>query len=296
MECPTYDAKNPERQICRGDYVTRMHETSRSQSPPPMTKQTRLRRLKTTGGAPAVSADPPAVMRKKGRFKVAAIVSVIVVVVTVVASLAYYYQPVRGTGSSSSTEIVTGNSVQFYFTPTQGIPPYRYSWTFGDGGTSTEKNPTHTYGLLGTFPVTVSVTDRAGMKCTWTTKITVRHAFVFIDQVKVSYWSLAGTDNITLSSDYYYNMWVDGVLKVNEGVHSGSYIVGLQPGTEHTIQVQIQEAPLGPSFGYMTMADDKGDITMPTSTADMHCTLWYATSEHSFMTDGRMAIFVLFPD
>jgi len=34
-----------------------------------------------------------------------------------------------------------------------------YSWNFGDGGTSTLANPSHTYSTLGTYPVTLTVSD-----------------------------------------------------------------------------------------------------------------------------------------
>src|SRR5437879_323051 len=37
-----------------------------------------------------------------------------------------------------------------------------YSWTFGDGGTSTAQNPSHTYGAGGSYTVTLRVTDNQG--------------------------------------------------------------------------------------------------------------------------------------
>ncbi|MCX6582613.1 MAG: PKD domain-containing protein [Candidatus Aminicenantes bacterium] len=37
-----------------------------------------------------------------------------------------------------------------------------YSWNFGDGGTSTLKNPSHTYTTIGTFTVTETVTNAFG--------------------------------------------------------------------------------------------------------------------------------------
>jgi len=37
-----------------------------------------------------------------------------------------------------------------------------WSWDFGDGATSTERNPTHTYASGGTFPVRLTVTDGGG--------------------------------------------------------------------------------------------------------------------------------------
>jgi PKD repeat protein len=37
-----------------------------------------------------------------------------------------------------------------------------YSWNFGDGGTSTAQNPSHTYPAAGTYAVTLTVTDNQG--------------------------------------------------------------------------------------------------------------------------------------
>jgi VCBS repeat-containing protein len=38
----------------------------------------------------------------------------------------------------------------------------KWEWTFGDGGTSGEQNPSHTYGTSGTYNVTLKVTDNDG--------------------------------------------------------------------------------------------------------------------------------------
>ena len=40
-----------------------------------------------------------------------------------------------------------------------GLYPYNYSWSFGDGSTSTVANPSHTYTSAGTYNVTLIVTD-----------------------------------------------------------------------------------------------------------------------------------------
>jgi PKD repeat protein len=37
-----------------------------------------------------------------------------------------------------------------------------YAWTFGDGGTSTEQNPSHTYSDAGTYTVSLTVTNACG--------------------------------------------------------------------------------------------------------------------------------------
>ncbi|MGW4466211.1 ThuA domain-containing protein [Micromonospora sp. NPDC004704] len=48
-----------------------------------------------------------------------------------------------------------------------------YAWTFGDGGTSTTANPTHTYAANGTYPAKLTVQDPAGNFGSSTVTITV---------------------------------------------------------------------------------------------------------------------------
>ncbi len=40
--------------------------------------------------------------------------------------------------------------------------PYTWSWDFGDGNTSTQQNPTHTYAADGTYGVCLTITDTCG--------------------------------------------------------------------------------------------------------------------------------------
>ncbi|MEO8672900.1 MAG: PKD domain-containing protein [Tahibacter sp.] len=47
------------------------------------------------------------------------------------------------------------------------------SWTFGDGGTSTSTNPSHTYAAAGPYNVALAVTDNGGASNTVTKAITV---------------------------------------------------------------------------------------------------------------------------
>ncbi len=60
------------------------------------------------------------------------------------------------TPSSSSSIPVT---VQFSASANGGYSPYTYYWTFGDGGSSTLQNPSHTYQTSGIFTAVVKVTD-----------------------------------------------------------------------------------------------------------------------------------------
>lgn len=53
------------------------------------------------------------------------------------------------------------NPVQFTGSASGGTEPYSWAWNFGDGGSSTAQNPTHTYTTSGTSTVTLTVTDAA---------------------------------------------------------------------------------------------------------------------------------------
>jgi gliding motility-associated-like protein len=53
-------------------------------------------------------------------------------------------------------------NIPFQFNNQSVTAPLTYAWTFGDGGTSTLENPTHTYTAPGTYTVTLDVTGATG--------------------------------------------------------------------------------------------------------------------------------------
>ena len=61
--------------------------------------------------------------------------------------------------TASFTYTAVGLTVNFTNTSTGGAS---YSWNFGDGGTSTEANPTHVYTSAGVYNVTLTVTNGCG--------------------------------------------------------------------------------------------------------------------------------------
>ena len=52
-----------------------------------------------------------------------------------------------------------GEPIQFTGTAENGNPPYVYHWDFGDGDSSDEQNPAHSYDDYGDYTVVLSVTD-----------------------------------------------------------------------------------------------------------------------------------------
>jgi PKD repeat protein len=61
--------------------------------------------------------------------------------------------------TANTTSACTGVAVSF--TDQTAGPVSTWSWTFGDGGTSTLQNPTHAYAAAGTYTVTLTVTSGA---------------------------------------------------------------------------------------------------------------------------------------
>lgn len=75
-----------------------------------------------------------------------------------------------GTGLASATVY----NFQFTVPASGGVPPYTYSWSFGDGSANgSGAAPTHTYANIGTFVATVTVADSMGALAQAQTPVTV---------------------------------------------------------------------------------------------------------------------------
>lgn len=83
----------------------------------------------------------------------------------------------------ASATPLSGNApllVTFSSSVDGGSPPYSCQWDFGDGGTSSQANVSHTYALSGTYTPTLTVFDSAGRKGqSPPLEIEVRSAFDF---------------------------------------------------------------------------------------------------------------------
>jgi hypothetical protein len=100
-----------------------------------------------------------------------------------------FYTVADGSGTTSNQAPIAVVSAS----PTNGVAPLTvtfssagsfdtegtqltYSWTFGDGGTSTSANPTHTYPGPGIFPARLSVSDGTNTTASSILPLTVRPA------------------------------------------------------------------------------------------------------------------------
>jgi PKD repeat protein len=100
---------------------------------------------------------------------------------------------------SISATPTSGNiplTVTFASSVTGGFAPYNYAWTFGDGGSSVEANPTHAYRSPGTDTVTVVVRDATGSNIEGTTEYT---ATVLPLQLSASAYPVSGVEPLTVA-------------------------------------------------------------------------------------------------
>ena len=68
---------------------------------------------------------------------------------------------------NSSTHFIDGS------TSSTGDPINAWNWDFGDGNTSNQQNPFHTYSTSGTYTITLNVASQKGCKDTTTNVVTV---------------------------------------------------------------------------------------------------------------------------
>ena len=94
------------------------------------------------------------------------------------------------TGEALFTYNADGYTVTFTNTSTISGGSVTHLWEFGDGETSTEKDPVHTYAGKGEYSVTLTETDADGGTHTITTRINVdKKTRIFLDDNSLDDWN-----------------------------------------------------------------------------------------------------------
>ena len=108
-------------------------------------------------------------------------------------------EPPTAAFTASPTSGSAPLDVDFTDTSTGGTPT-SWSWDFGDGGSSSLANPSHTYTKPGSYPVTLTAKNSGGTSTTLPQTITVRdtNAPVGSFSVSPSNSAVAGSTTVTL--------------------------------------------------------------------------------------------------
>jgi len=139
--------------------------------------------------------------------------------VTVTAPPPPNQPPVAAFGSSCTLLVCSFTSTSS--DPDGSIASYR--WTFGDGGSATEQNPTHVYTAPGTYTVTLTVTDNQGATDNVSHTVTVA-----APPPNVAPSVNAGPDETAVTGLLYSMTW-----SFSDGNHNGpwSYTIDWGDGT-----------------------------------------------------------------
>jgi len=104
------------------------------------------------------------------------------------------------TGPAEASDLVASFStaindlvVNFTSTAIGGDGQYHYAWDFGDNGSSSEQNPSHTYDQAGSYTVVLTLTDGLGVISRVTHNTTVNAAVVVVPPAKVKSSSGGGS-------------------------------------------------------------------------------------------------------
>jgi parallel beta-helix repeat protein len=105
--------------------------------------------------------------------------------------------------ASFNSNVTSGNApLRVLFSDASTGSPITWNWSFGDGVNSTEKNPTHTYSMQGSYTVALTVSNAAGSNTTTKSsyiKVTTNNTTNATIPV-VSFWGsrTSGTAPITI--------------------------------------------------------------------------------------------------
>lgn len=105
--------------------------------------------------------------------------------------------------------MVTGNDVNFTNTSTGATS---YSWNFGDAGTSSATNPSHTYAAPGPYNVTLTANNACGTSTiTKTVNILNTASIENIEQLNVNVFPNPASNYINIS----YSLEITHNLRIN---------------------------------------------------------------------------------
>jgi FOG: PKD repeat len=111
----------------------------------------------------------------------------------------YAFQDLAPVASFTVDNTTGTGSLTAHFTDTSTNNPTSWSWDFGDGTTSADKNPTHTYSTPGTYTVKLTATNSGGSSSTTQTNL------ITVNWPVPAAGFTANTTNCTTSASIQFN-------------------------------------------------------------------------------------------
>jgi len=127
------------------------------------------------------------------------------------------------------------------------FPPYTWKWNFGDGNTSEEQNPTHTYSDSGEYDIELLLTDSMNNSCHFSVLISINmHHMVWIDDDFNETTPGWGVDHFSTINDGLNVVYNNGIVHVCSGIYHENLIINksiqLIGENKHTTIIQGGQA------------------------------------------------------
>lgn len=197
---------------------------------------------------------------------------------TSMGSVIVYHEPVAGW---TAPNVCVGTAVSFTNTSTLGVGTMSFVWDFGDGTTSTDVNPTHTYTTDSIKTITLTVTTDNGCTDVFVDSITIYaepvadfstgpacfgFATTFINTSTIAYGTMTyewdfGDGNTSTDTDPSHTY-------ASMGVYTVTLTATSDQGCVNTTQQSVTVNP-NPSAGFTATTVCEGDATDFTNTSSV---------------------------
>ena len=148
------------------------------------------------------------------------------------------------TASWSAAENTAPLTVQF--TDASTSAPTSWSWTFGDGGTSSLQNPSYTYSTAGIYTASLTATNAAGSSSAYTDTITVSAAATttvpVVTAISPAYGPVSVSTPVTITGTGFTGataVTIGGTAATSFTVVGDTEITATTPATSTVGQVDI---------------------------------------------------------
>ncbi|OFX83089.1 MAG: hypothetical protein A2W99_13370 [Bacteroidetes bacterium GWF2_33_16] len=163
--------------------------------------------------------------------------------------------------SISPTEVCHDQNVSFGFTYTGDLANETYTWDFGDGTTSTLKNPTHTYTTPGNYQITLTVNMPGCTVASHSANVKVNYMLEFVNLADEYFlW-----DNAVQLNGLVWGQNIGGYFFGNEYVHGDAddgYIFSPAQLGSYTIIFRYENGTCASQISKVVNVVKKPGVTM----------------------------------
>ncbi len=182
--------------------------------------------------------------------------------------------------SANPTTVQVGGTVTFHDLSTGN--PTSWSWNFGDGGTSTQQNPTHVYNNVGDYTVTLTVSNANGSDSE--TKNAYIHVVNQVTECDTLNYPLAGNPAVYGSNNGGYMLGNNGYGDVAKAQYFVLPAGLTQLSTAFFWFGQVTDGGNGTQVTFKVWADNNGTVGNELASTTVALSDIKANFDNNYMT------------